>query len=121
MDRRCRLSLRGARVSRRRTEVAALLTAFDRGQDHASRFPAEARAIMAGREGLTPGECAASPGQGGRFVSAADQAAFMGPGVPVSGVVRDADRILRLGGQLRTPARTDEVVSHAVAASVQTP
>lgn len=97
-------------IARRRRDVAALLRAFDRARQFARDHPAEAAAVMARREGLTPAEFMAALTDGVVFVNDADQARYLAPGGTVERVMRQADRLLRRDGQLSGPPRLDDLV-----------
>lgn len=95
----------------RRQDVAAVLRAFDRAQAFAETHPAEAYAVMAAREGLTPEEFAAALHDGVGVVTTAEQAEFFRAGGPLERSVAHADRLLRRSGQLRNPPRTAGLIS----------
>ena len=88
-------------VRDRGDEVRALLRAFDRAVAYAERQPADAAAIMAQREGITPGEFSAALSGGIVLVGADQQAPFFGPDGALERAIRVAGRLLVAAGQLR--------------------
>lgn len=92
-------------------DIAALLRAHDRARRFAREHPAEAHAIMARREGISPEEFAASLSNGVVLVGADEQAPYFGPNGRLAGVIGRAERLLRDAGQLSRPSRSTDLVS----------
>lgn len=92
-------------AARHPTAVAKLLAAFQRAVRHAAEHPAEAHALMARREGLTPEEFRRALTEGIVLVPAVEQWAFLGPGGRLEPLLEATDRVLRGTGQLRGPDR----------------
>jgi NitT/TauT family transport system substrate-binding protein len=82
-------------------QVSKMLSAFDRAVAYAKEHPAEAYAIMAAREGITPAEFAEALSDGVRMVSEAEQAAYFQADGKLKSLVDTSDRILRLDGQIK--------------------
>jgi NitT/TauT family transport system substrate-binding protein len=97
-------------IDQRRADVAALLRGFDRARRFGRDQPAEAAAIMARREGLTPQEFAHALQDGVVLVADADQARYLASGGDLERILRHADSLLRRAGELTRPPRLDAIV-----------
>lgn len=104
-----------ALVRDRAADLARVVRAYQRAVAYLAAEPVEAHRIMAARLGLTPPELAAALADGRPLVTADGQAAYLGPGGTLPGLILEIDRGLRAAGQLTGPDRrvgafTDEFV-----------
>ncbi len=102
-------------------DVAGLLRAYHRAVAYTRQNPADAHAIMAEREGLTPEEFRTALTGGIRLLSASDQAAYLRPGGKLATVVDASDRILRRSGQVKGPDRRGDSFTAAFAGMRSSP
>jgi NitT/TauT family transport system substrate-binding protein len=84
----------------RRGDVDAVCRAFFRAVAYAEANPAEAYAIMAAREGISPAVFAAALEQGVRMIRAEEQDAFLGDGGHLGRITEVTRRVLRDAGEL---------------------
>jgi NitT/TauT family transport system substrate-binding protein len=105
------ISVDAAVTRARPADIARLLVAFHRAQDYTRAHPAEALAIMAAREGVTPQEFSAALGDGIKLVTPGEQASYLNPGGKLADLIGRTDRVLRQSGQLTGPARREDIVN----------
>lgn len=92
-------------VRTRGAEVAKLIRAFHRAVSYTQKNPDDAFAIMAAREGLTPGEFRTALTDGIRLVPASEQTDYLRPGGRLAAIIDTSDRVLRQCGQITGPDR----------------
>lgn len=94
------IAVEAAENTRRAADVAALIRAYHRAIAYAQQNPADAYAIMAEREGLTPAEFRDALNNGIAMVSVAEQWGYFQPDGNLAAVIDRSDRILRHVGKI---------------------
>ncbi len=98
-------------IRHRPRDIERFVRAYQKAIRYARDHPAEAHAIMARREGITPEEFAASLTDGIRILAPADQAEYLRPNGRLSKVIDRTDRILRQSNQINGTDRRAHLVS----------
>jgi len=104
-------------ATQRAADVGKLIRAFHKAIDYTAKNPADAHAIMARREGITPKEFAEALTGGIKLISAAQQSDYLRPGGKLATVIDSSDRILRQSGQIKGPDRRSNSSNASFAAA----
>lgn len=105
-----------AELCRRRPEaIAKVLRAFHRAIRYEREQPADAHAIMARREGISPAEFRDALTDGIRMVGPGEQLDYLRPGGKLARVIDATDRALRQSGQVEGQDRREGASNPAFA------
>lgn len=99
-------------IRERGAEVAAVIRAFHRAQQHAARHPEESIRMMAARERVGPDEFLTALTDGVVLVDAGGQASYFGSSGLLSQVVENSVRALgRISGLRRGPIAPGDIIA----------
>lgn len=92
-------------------DVDRIIRAFHRAIDYSKENPADAYAIMARREGITPAELKQVLTEGVRLIPRSEQSKYLRPGGAISAVIKATDKALRDAGQIKGANRSHNIIN----------